>query len=300
MNNYDPIPLITWDVETEGAFGDMSRSSPDAFASTVDDIAAFATSNLATVDGSASPFDPTPLPFHPVEPVHRSGDSYQSGELRRGYSLTSSSILDQDDIAFFKNLFHTDPISQDIDTVGSLFLENEKELPSQAPEPHAKQQLTPTLMISNQHQAAPINVINNIPPPHQQGPALTSVTPIVALHEPVVPTTGTATVSAYNFPRKLFRLLEDCDTNPEYKSICSWLPDGKQFKIHNKKRFVEVILRNYFDQTQYSSFRRQLNMYSFVRQSVSTYANPHFIRGQPALLNRVVRKNGSNSKSKKG
>jgi hypothetical protein len=297
LNNDDPMPTMTWDVETEGAFGDMSSSSrsedADTFASAVDEIAAFVTSNLAAIDGSVFPFDPTPLPYYSLHPVANS-----VGGLRRGYSVTSSAILDQNDIAFFKNLFDPGTVSQEKEIMDIFFHEN-KERPSQAPAPEAELlQQQPTLLMAKQRQTAPTSIMSYTA--SQQQATSTTATPVIASQEAIdVPTTVAAAVSAYNFPHKLFRLLQDCDSNTEFQPICSWLPDGKQFKIHNKKRFVEIILPNYFDQTQYSSFRRQLNMYSFVRQSMSTYANPHFLRGHGELLNRVVRKNGSSIKSKK-
>ncbi|KAG7347832.1 HSF-type DNA-binding protein [Nitzschia inconspicua] len=104
-------------------------------------------------------------------------------------------------------------------------------------------------------------------------------------------------VNEHNFPRKLYRLLEDCESNPTYRSIVSWSEDGTSFSVNCKKKFVEYILPNYFDQTQYASFRRQLNMYNFVRQgNTSTYSNPHFIKNRRDLLDLIQRKSVNQSK----
>jgi hypothetical protein len=101
------------------------------------------------------------------------------------------------------------------------------------------------------------------------------------------------------FPRKLYRLLEDCESNPNYRCIVSWSDDGTCFSVNCKQQFVEFILPNYFDQTQYASFRRQLNMYDFVRQgNASTYYNPYFIKNRIDLLILVQRKAGIPNKGK--
>jgi hypothetical protein len=48
--------------------------------------------------------------------------------------------------------------------------------------------------------------------------------------------------------------------------IVSWCGDGKSFKIHKPKLFMEKVLRKYFPgQTRIKSFQRQLKLYSFQR-----------------------------------
>ncbi|KAG7342545.1 HSF-type DNA-binding protein [Nitzschia inconspicua] len=276
------IHMLTWDTETEGAFGDMPTLSPqeDTFTSTVDEIAAFATSmakgnSIDTTDVTFPSIDPTPLPYR-VKSIEK-----PSMGLRRGSSTSAAAanaILENDDIAFFKTLFQQGNVSQEKEIMDTFFL-NSEQLQKQA----SQQQQPLASMMQRQHTpAAALDVVTSA----GAAPSSASSLPMLA---------ATA-VTEYNFPRKLYRLLDDCDKTPEYRSICSWLSDGKQFKIHNKKRFVEVILPNYFDQTQYASFRRQLNMYSFVRQSMSTYANPFFQRGHRELLDHVVRKPGGSNK----
>ncbi len=70
--------------------------------------------------------------------------------------------------------------------------------------------------------------------------------------------------SDVKFPIKLHEMLMDVEKD-ENASIVSWNPDGKGFKVHKKKLFVERILSRYFSQTKYRSFQRQLNHYGFDR-----------------------------------
>lgn len=106
-------------------------------------------------------------------------------------------------------------------------------------------------------------------------------------------------VSEFNFPRKVYRMLDDSENNPAHREIVSWVEEGMAFKVHNKKAFVEQILPIYFDMSQYASFRRQLNMYSFERKHTAVYSNPFFARGCPDLLEKITRKAGTNSKGSK-
>jgi len=130
-------------------------------------------------------------------------------------------------------------------------------------------------------------------------------TPFPTSHEPRECATelspiASGAVSEHNFPRKLYRLLEDCETNAHVQSIVSWSEDGTYFKVLWKQKFVEDILPNYFDQSQYASFRRQLNMYNFVRKgNTSAYSHPFFLKGRPDLLDQIARKkvNTNNNKS---
>jgi hypothetical protein len=64
--------------------------------------------------------------------------------------------------------------------------------------------------------------------------------------------------------------------------IVSWVNDGDSFKVHNTKEFVQYVMPQYFDQTKYESFRRQLNLYGFTRivrgQHRGVYSHPLFRR----------------------
>merc|ERR1719384_2868821 len=64
-----------------------------------------------------------------------------------------------------------------------------------------------------------------------------------------------------NFPSKLF----DVVSNEAYSEIVQWLPGGKVFIIHDKKRFASELLPRYFKQSQFTSFTRKLSRWNFHR-----------------------------------
>lgn len=86
-----------------------------------------------------------------------------------------------------------------------------------------------------------------------------------------------------SFPWKLHLMLEN-SKNQKYQDIVSWVGEGSAFKVHNTKAFVEKIMPNYFDQTKYESFRRQLNLYGFTRISKGAdkgiISHPYLREGQ--------------------
>lgn len=94
------------------------------------------------------------------------------------------------------------------------------------------------------------------------------------------------------FTSKLYALLEDAET-VGFEDVVSWCLDGKAFKVHNRKKFSEVISANYFQQTRYKSFLRQLNLYGFQRISRGVHkglcSHKFFIRGQPGLCSKIQR-----------
>lgn len=61
-----------------------------------------------------------------------------------------------------------------------------------------------------------------------------------------------------SFPTKLWDILENEDP-----SIIHWHPDGGAFKIADLPRFEREIIPKYFRHTQFSSVKRQLNLYGF-------------------------------------
>jgi hypothetical protein len=70
----------------------------------------------------------------------------------------------------------------------------------------------------------------------------------------------------HTFPWTLHVMLEDAERD-NFEHIVSWVDDGTAFKVHDSKEFVTKVMPNYFDQTRYESFRRQLNLYGFARYS---------------------------------
>eukprot|EP00535_Pseudo-nitzschia_heimii_P002925 CAMPEP_0197188580 /NCGR_PEP_ID=MMETSP1423-20130617/18046_1 /TAXON_ID=476441 /ORGANISM="Pseudo-nitzschia heimii, Strain UNC1101" /LENGTH=322 /DNA_ID=CAMNT_0042640449 /DNA_START=97 /DNA_END=1065 /DNA_ORIENTATION=+ len=92
----------------------------------------------------------------------------------------------------------------------------------------------------------------------------------------------------FAFPFKLHSILESAGTSGK-ESIISWLPSGKAFKIHKPKEFADVIMPQYFNQTKYRSFQRQLYIYGFDRvkdkslDDYGAYFHELFIRGESDL-----------------
>lgn len=99
--------------------------------------------------------------------------------------------------------------------------------------------------------------------------------------------------------------------------IVGWFPCGKAFKIHKKKDFSELLLPQYFKQTKYRSFQRQLYIYGFekIRDKTTEYDGAYFhalfVRGESRLclkmsrqkikgtgLSNAERKSQANAKSK--
>jgi len=99
----------------------------------------------------------------------------------------------------------------------------------------------------------------------------------------------------FAFPFKLHSILEHAQKNCN-SSIISWLPSGKAFKIHKPKEFAEIIMPQYFNQTKYRSFQRQLYIYGFDRikdkssEDFGAYFHELFIRGATDLCLDMTRK----------
>lgn len=62
-------------------------------------------------------------------------------------------------------------------------------------------------------------------------------------------------------PMKLNAML----TNPHYAHIISWLPHGRAWKIHDAHAFVDEVIPNFFEYTNYNSFIRLVNAWGFRR-----------------------------------
>jgi len=99
----------------------------------------------------------------------------------------------------------------------------------------------------------------------------------------------------FAFPFKLHSILENAQKNSN-SSIISWLPSGKAFKIHKPKEFAEIIMPQYFNQTKYRSFQRQLYIYGFDRikdkssEDFGAYFHELFVRGETDLCLDMTRK----------
>lgn len=62
------------------------------------------------------------------------------------------------------------------------------------------------------------------------------------------------------FPLKLHRMLDQTLADG-LDSVVSWLSHGRAFKIHEPKVFADIIMPKFFNQSKFTSFQRQLNLY---------------------------------------
>jgi hypothetical protein len=96
-----------------------------------------------------------------------------------------------------------------------------------------------------------------------------------------------------SFPRKLYRLMAHAEMVGD-THIVSFTSDGVSFKIHDPDAFMKDVSSNYFHQSQFLSFVRQLNLYGFERillgPDFGAYSHPSFQRGRPELLCNIKRK----------
>lgn len=99
----------------------------------------------------------------------------------------------------------------------------------------------------------------------------------------------------FAFPFKLHSILENSEASGQ-EAIISWLPSGKAFKIHKPKEFADAIMPQYFNQTKYRSFQRQLYIYGFDRikdkasDDYGAYFHELFVRGASDLCLDMQRK----------
>lgn len=63
------------------------------------------------------------------------------------------------------------------------------------------------------------------------------------------------------FPHKLYHILQ----SPEFKDIITWMPNGKSWRMIDRKEFSLRVLPLFFRHQKYSSFKRQLSGWEFVR-----------------------------------
>mmetsp|Transcript_27391 Transcript_27391/g.54803 ORF Transcript_27391/g.54803 Transcript_27391/m.54803 type:complete len:369 (+) Transcript_27391:214-1320(+) len=100
--------------------------------------------------------------------------------------------------------------------------------------------------------------------------------------------------SSSNFPAKLHMML----SNPEHAHVISWMPHGRAWKILNKDLLVSEVIPQYFVQTKYESFTRQLSGWGFKRLHQSgpdfrAYYHECFLRGLPHLTQLMKRVPGN-------
>lgn len=97
---------------------------------------------------------------------------------------------------------------------------------------------------------------------------------------------------AVTFPMKLHLLLSQVEADG-LADIISWQPHGRAFKIHDRNKFVETVMPNFFRQTKFESFRRQLCLYGFLSFSQGpdkgALYHERFLRGRAYLAKRIIR-----------
>ena len=87
-----------------------------------------------------------------------------------------------------------------------------------------------------------------------------------------------------NFPALLHTIL----SNDQYSHIISWMPHGRAWKIHDKDLLMEEVVPEFFGQSKYASFARQLSGWGFKRlhqtgADFGCYYHECFLRGHPKL-----------------
>jgi hypothetical protein len=97
------------------------------------------------------------------------------------------------------------------------------------------------------------------------------------------------------FPVKLHQMLESCE-NRSFSAIVSWLPRQDSFRVHRPDEFQNQILPQFFDQTKYKSFQKQLNVWGFNRITKGLerggYRHSLFIKGRKSLCSQMKRRKG--------
>jgi hypothetical protein len=89
-----------------------------------------------------------------------------------------------------------------------------------------------------------------------------------------------------SFPCRLFGMLEDADEKG-FRHIVSWNAEGNGFMVHDTAAFLKTTIPQYFNQTKYKSFQRQLSLYGFTRIATGRRKglsfHPNFVRGSKQL-----------------
>lgn len=95
------------------------------------------------------------------------------------------------------------------------------------------------------------------------------------------------------FPQKLHMLLTAAEQDKELERIVSWKVHGRAFSVHDRKRFLKEVLPEWFLQSRFESFQRQLNLYGFCRITTGpdrgACYHELFLRQKPLLAARIQR-----------
>jgi len=103
------------------------------------------------------------------------------------------------------------------------------------------------------------------------------------------------------FPDLLYHMLSDAEVRG-FSHVMSFLPHGRAFMVKDMVEFEQYVMPLYYPNSRWKSFRRQLNLYDFIRitsgQDVGGYYHPNFLRGRRDLLKNIVRTKVKGERSK--
>jgi hypothetical protein len=106
--------------------------------------------------------------------------------------------------------------------------------------------------------------------------------------------TKAGTATRMTFPFQLHELLSEA-SELGLDDIITWQPLGDSFIILKPNEFAQKIMPKVFRQTKFSSFKRQLNAYGFLRAPTESldlivYSNAEFRRDQPEACGQILRR----------
>ena len=78
------------------------------------------------------------------------------------------------------------------------------------------------------------------------------------------PTSRGHTVRVQKFPLKLYAIL----TQKEFQDVISWMPHGRSWKVLKPNLFESLVMSTFFEYSNYHSFTRLVNAWSFRRVTV--------------------------------
>jgi HSF-type DNA-binding len=76
-------------------------------------------------------------------------------------------------------------------------------------------------------------------------------------------TTENSSIRVQKFPVKLYAIL----AQPEFAEIISWMPHGRCWKVNRPSMFESLVMPLFFEYSNYHSFNRLVNAWSFRRVS---------------------------------
>mmetsp|Transcript_26596 Transcript_26596/g.49660 ORF Transcript_26596/g.49660 Transcript_26596/m.49660 type:complete len:370 (-) Transcript_26596:813-1922(-) len=94
-----------------------------------------------------------------------------------------------------------------------------------------------------------------------------------------------------SFPVKLHRLLTYVEVTAQ-TDIVSWSPDGRTFRIKDKKRFAGNVMPKFFSNSSFKTFKRNLSQWGFhtIKEGIYKGECSHglFVRGNENLCRLIV------------